>query len=650
MIRTRHLTLPILVLGLALSVLAACQDAPAPTPTPIAATSAAAPETTLDPTAEPTAVPATATPIPTLPPEPAPAAEPTAVPTSLPTTEPDAEAALPEAVPYNLGDSTVVQARFPEDSRFRSMPVQLNGVIAVPDENEGPAPVVLVLHGNHPGCPFIEERGIDVWPCEPEDEQDNYLGFSYLVSELAEQGYVALSINMNPQYTLGFGEETGSARAQQLIEQHLAALAEAAAGGANEFGVELAGAADLSRLTLIGHSQGGELGNWLTREQGWDQPKSYAANGFGPVKGVLMVAPSRNFVESGGSNVPIAAILPSCDGDVSLLDGQTYYEVVRLDPAYAETTTATFLYRGTHNGFNTILGPDMKALISAIECDLLLDANTQRRFLVNYAADFLSTLEGQPDERLESMAALGLDMTGAIPDTLYGLPVLLSTLAEERLPLFTPLGDGELSTNLVGGVVTAEEVDLTYCPEGYFGGETEPELDICRRRDINQPGNPQMAALSWESPEAAWRFDIPQDAADLSAYTALSLRAAADPLSPLNRPGTGQSFSVRLTDSNGQSAVHVVDPDEPALQLSLDEAQLLGDDLVFPGHSYLATVRIPLTSFAGVDLANVREVALLFDQIDRGTLFLSDIEFVRPPQIIGAHSTLLEVADSANEP
>ncbi len=557
---------------------------------------------------------------------------------------------LPEAIPYNLGDSTVVQAQFPEDSNFRNMPVQLNGVIAVPKANGRPAPVVLILHGNHPGCPFVEARGIDVWPCDSDDEQNNFVGFSYLVSELADRGYVALSINMNPQYTLGYGEETGSARARQLVEQHLAALAEAAAGGENDFGVELAGAADLGRLTLIGHSQGGEVANWLTREQGWDQPESYAANGFGPVKGILLVAPSRNFADSAGSNVPIAAILPSCDGDVSQLEGQSYIEVVRLDPTYGEYATAAFLNRGTHNAFNTILRPDFPLLISPIECELPLDPDTQRDFLVNYAADFLTALEGQPDEQLESMATLGLDMTGAIPDNLYGLPVLLTTFAEDRVTLFTPFSDEELTTNLLGGAVTAEGLDLTYCPEGYFGGETEPELNNCRRRDINQPGNPQMAALSWESPEASWRFEIPEDAGDFSAYTALSLRAAADPISPLNRSGTGQSFAIRLTDQSGQSAVHVVDAGEPALQLSPDEAQELGDVTIFPGHSYLATVRVPLTSFADVDFSSIRAVALLFDQIDTGTLFLGDIEFVRPLQIVGASSTLLEIADTATEP
>lgn len=66
--------------------------------------------------------------------------------------------ASPKAVEYNLGETTITQARFPEDSRFRNMPVRLNGVIAAPSEGDGPFPVVMIIHGAHPGCPEVEQR------------------------------------------------------------------------------------------------------------------------------------------------------------------------------------------------------------------------------------------------------------------------------------------------------------------------------------------------------------------------------------------------------------------------------------------------------------------------------------------------------------
>src|SRR5512136_737728 len=179
---------------------------------------------------------------------PTPAPAPTAIPTA--TTE---AVALPAAVEYNLGETTIVQSNFPEDSRFRHMPVRLNGVISVPTSGTGPFPVVVILHGTHPGCPEIDH--VDRWPCDPVDERANYRGFGYLAEHLAANGYVALSININAENTFGFGEPTPGERLKQVVAKHLQALTAASAGGENKFGVDLKGKADMRRLVLIGHSR-----------------------------------------------------------------------------------------------------------------------------------------------------------------------------------------------------------------------------------------------------------------------------------------------------------------------------------------------------------------------------------------------------------
>ena len=75
---------------------------------------------------------------------------------------------------------------------------------------------------------------------------------------LADAGYVALSININAENTFGFGEPKPGERLQQLLDLHLDALATASAGGPNDFGLPLTGQVDMQRLTLIGHSRGGE--------------------------------------------------------------------------------------------------------------------------------------------------------------------------------------------------------------------------------------------------------------------------------------------------------------------------------------------------------------------------------------------------------
>jgi len=95
------------------------------------------------------------------------------------------------------------------------------------------------------------------------------------VRQLAAQSYVALSININAEYTFGFGEPVPIERLGQLVDLHLKDLAAASSGGENKFGVKLQGRADLSRLVFIGHSQGGEGAYWLTKKSALDTPDSF---------------------------------------------------------------------------------------------------------------------------------------------------------------------------------------------------------------------------------------------------------------------------------------------------------------------------------------------------------------------------------------
>ena len=537
-----------------------------------------------------------------------------------PTTEPAAE--LPLAVTYDLGDATVVQANFPEDSRFRNMPVRLNGVIAAPT-GEGPYPVVVILHGTHPGCP-VDEMGVDRWPCDPADEQANYSGFAYLVSELAARGYVALAPNINAENTFGFGEPVSGERLAQLLDLHLNALKDAATGGENAFGVALSGVADVGRLTLIGHSRGGEMANYLTRQYGLGTAEGAAEHGYGPVAGLLLVAPAHILQGSTGADVPLAVILSACDGDVIGQDGQVFYEAVRFQTDHTWATTV-LLEGANHNGFNTILGGDMIAHTGRSGCQSPLAPEEQRQFLVDYAADFLTALFGAQDEATAAKARLGLDLAQPAPAELFGRAARINSLpaSADQLRLFAPGDEIELTTHLRGGATVAEGATLFFCPPGYT---VEAELAACRRPNFVNPANPVMAIISW-SGLAEVRFEMPTGQGEMGSYTTLTLRAALDPLSELNPADSAQSFSVRLTDGHGATASVVVGPDEPALQyvsgeFTADETFTPGllDAIVQP-----TTVRVPLASFAGIDLNDVAEVALVFDQTTSGTLFIADV-------------------------
>ncbi len=556
-------------------------------------------------------------------PPPAPAVAPAA------TTE---AVALPAAVEYNLGETTITQARFPDDSRFRSMPVRLNGVIAVPTGSKGPFPVVVILHGTHPGCPEIDH--VDRWPCDPADERPNYRGFGYLAEHLAANGYVALSLNINAENTFGFGEPVSGERLKQIVDLQLRALAAASAGGENKFGVDLKGKADVHRLALAGHSRGGEMALKIAQDA---KMGADGEDGYGPVTGVLQIAPSPGFVDPAeGSPVPVGIILPMCDGDVIQQEGQKLYEGARLAPGQQTWVASAFLDRANHNYFNSTLGDDPFGRQGREDCQSRLDPPAQQSFLSDYAIDFFATLFGSDSLAKDAKARLGLDPSTPAPAELYGLASRVAMLptADERTVIFTPAAGDEFKTNRLGGAALAQGVTLFFCEAGHYTPFTRPGTEPCRRVNVIIPGDPALAVVSWEKPGAALRFEIPQGEGDLSQAVAISLRAAVDPISDLNQEGEEQAFTVQLTDGAGKTAAVRTRPAEPALQFPIGKVEndkgIEGG--LFSGRVPMTTVRLPLSDFAGVNLSDIRELALVFDRTPTGSIFIGDVEAVRSQQ------------------
>ena len=545
---------------------------------------------------------------------------------------PQAQAVGVQVVEYDLGEATIVQPQFPEDSRFRQMPVRLTGVLAVPEPRGTPAPVVLLLHGNHPGCPVPENDKVDRWPCAPEDEALNYRGLRDLAADLAKAGYLALSININAEYTFGFGEPQAGERLVQLLSLHLQALQTASAGGANPFGVELTGLADPDRLALLGHSRGAELAYWLAYPEALEEGDPRLAFPAGWIDGVMMVAPAAGFAWPGRMAVPTLTVLPACDADMAFQEGQVFYEEARSDPANSAWAASLWLERANHNAFNTLLRDEALARPGRPDCEPLLRPEAQREFLTAATLDFLAALFAPAAEAAQAAARLGMDPRSPAPDSLYGQAARLASLApgEARLPVLIPLSAGELGQPRNGGRTTAEGITTHFCPAGYYTPFVLPGSEPCKRVNLTIPGNPAMIVVTWPQPGGSLRFTWPEGL-DLSRFAAASVRVALDPTSELNTPGQPPSLTLLLTDVHGGQASLPARPDEPALAFPAGET--VEDDLfeggLFSGRVPLTTLRFDLASAQGVDLEAITEASLVFDQASSGALFLADFEFVQ---------------------
>ncbi len=240
--------------------------------------------------------------------------------------------------------------------------------------------------------------------------------------------------------------------------------------------------------------------------------------------------------------LPLAVILPACDSDVMNQEGQFFYEITRLGPQQSAWAASVWLESANHNYFNSTLSDEAVARPGRPDCEPLLQPEAQRDFLSEYTIDFLAQIF---HNNQDAMDRLGMNFQAQAPSELFGLPARIASLAPaaDRLPLLVPASATELETNLAGGSVSADKLALTYCEAGYYVPAMKPGSEPCKRVNLVIPGNPAMIVASWSQSGAALRFSLPEGM-DLSKFSSISVRAAVDPLSPLNKAGAYQAFTI----------------------------------------------------------------------------------------------------------
>jgi uncharacterized lipoprotein YbaY/dienelactone hydrolase len=533
---------------------------------------------------------------------PAPQSTPTGI---APTLTPPAA----RAYQYELGQADVTVAV----GDGMAEPLELRGTIAVPP-GPGPHPVVIVLHGSHAVCPMQPRSPEEPQICPQATQFRNDPGLGYLLEALADQGVLAIAPDLNTVFRAEFGGlEQQDQRVQFAIERHLEQLA----SGDPAFGLSPGISVDPARLDLIGHSQGGSSAFQLAATWAEEGP---APGAWRPARSLLLIAPpvSSGIDVAPPLDLPLAVVLPECDGDVSFLEGQHYVEAARLDPGRRSPAVTYFLQGGNHNFFNTAVGPDdsQSTFSRCLPATPRLPRADQQTFLAALAPALLAAWEsGDVD------AIPGFDRTGPVPATLYGAPTLIVPVrpAEQRLPILPSFASDELRTSPLGGAVQVAGAELDFCPYG-MAGTGSP----CRE-GVETPGMPAQLHLAWDEPGAALRVAIPPAFADVSAAGALQLRLAVDPLDLRSPAGETQRIRVILRDRDGGEAAQVVAVAFPPGAVVRER---------WFGHVFLGTVRLPLASFSGIVPARLAEVELRPER-PSGAIFLAGLELVGDREAIG---------------
>ena len=579
--------------------------------------------------------------------------------------------------------------------------VQINGWLRYPritakDENKK-FPIIVLLHGQH----------------DPRDS--SYKGYDYLATNLAEQGYVVLSINANEINNLRIpsiikrsnglfnggdsGDQSSQSRAQLVLGtlDKLAQLDEFGGAGAL---TELKGKLDFNRIGLMGHSRGGQgvnlaikfnttrFGNDITilKKAILAYPKQFAkfpeleqlakleqndkllefiqskninfAKTTDSVKPynfkAAMTIGATDFEQIKGiSNVPTAALLPSCDGDVDDLQASMSFDNNRFSSQYDSAPKYQIVVRGAnHNFYNTVWHDDDYPLsendvpntsyCSAARTQSIRQTEDEQRnmgrFLINSFLRFYVGDEQQFKAYWNGVGQLPRSSCANGDDSCDERALL--TLQKTDSKLIQRFESSNASTvNLLGGLNHFAGFNLNgiITCKSFLGFKDANRASKCssstvpfysKTEDLTKKGGLVSFAdqlhLSWSQTNASYQLDLAQ--LTTQGYDSLTFRVAL----PID---VGQEIYVELTDLEGKTARVTASDFTDALYTIPRKKQnglplkTLAEDEQYQGKTAeaLNMVSIPLKAFKGIKTDYLKQLKFIYPK-EKGGIVMNDIQ------------------------
>ena len=489
---------------------------------------------------------------------------------------------------------------------------------------DGPYPMALFLHGNHVTCYKGKKRTRFEWPCRTGFTPiPNYAGYDYIAKPLASHGFIVVSVSANGVNALGDRVyDTGMRQRGELLEKHLDLWKEWSTTGGGPFGSLFVGKVDMTRIGTMGHSRGGEGVVWhRTVDEERAQPYGIDA--------VLALAPV-DFTRTTINNVTFATMLPTCDGDVSDLQGVHFFDDSRYnvpgDPAPKHTVT---VFGANHNFFNKVWSSSSPIPGGSDDgefggCPERLRERPQRAVGKSYIVGYFRRYV-QNDLSVDPM------WTGAAtPETLDPNGTLVSYLAPDtpsfRRDLIRFTDPGDLAENQLGGTVDPQGLTrYIWCANTENAPCLSPRFAFL---EIHFAGLPE-GIVGWSDHNAILGTNLPAGSRDVSGFDAIQFRGA---LSPGYRANSGvqyQDLVVALIDGAGNEAEVVAsEVGNEALRRGTTE------DRRPEGRVILNQVRFPLADFDGVDLTDIHRVEFRFSRMVEGVIQIADVAFSKGGAVI----------------
>ncbi|GAA4467226.1 hypothetical protein GCM10023093_22720 [Nemorincola caseinilytica] len=537
-------------------------------------------------------------------------------------------------VEYDLGDAVAPLDSLPIPAEARASihyPTTLTG---------GPFPVIILLHGRHSTCYNTTSLAASsAWPCPTGRLPiESFQGYDYHARFMASHGYIVVSISCNAINARdGAMANNGMPARGQLVQHHLNLLNTYNTGATSpltaEIGSSLVGKFDLQRVGMMGHSRGGEgvvFGALLNRSLG---------SPYG-IKAIITLAPV-DFKRKILNGIPMLNIAPYCDGDVSDLQGVHFYDDARYTDLTDEAPKHNIvMIGGNHNFYNTTWTPGSYIAGTSDDANSLygsthafcgsnsatsgrIDTTVQKAAYNSYASAFFRMY-------------VGGDTTFApILETRDLVPPASSMLDTDNVYVSYHPGRTDRrdinridtvyneTNNTMGGAVTSSGlVSSGICG----GGLAIPVCGIAtnfykepHKGATGQKGLAQMG-LRWDNATDQYQNDIPASQQDITYMEALQFRAAIRYDQSVT--GLDLDYTVQLIDSAGAVSSQKVHDHSYALYYPP------GTHATYLPKVMFNSIRIPISSFTGIDLKKVRKVKFLFDRSAAGSILISDLSFV----------------------
>lgn len=512
----------------------------------------------------------------------------------------DVDPGAPGSYPTTTSDYVLDPVKLPG----MPQPIEMVGHVVEPAAAAptGPRPLVLFLHGRHEFC-YLPDAGDEEypsgeWPCAaPEQEIPSHLGYDYAQRLLASQGVATVSIRVNGINAQDYRLADGGADARAaIVAAHL------------DHWVTLAAAhdVDLSRVVLVGHSRGGEGVARAALQIPLTAPYR--------IVGEVLLAPT-DFSFQTSPYVPSVTVLPSCDGDVSDLQGQRFTDVGRDVLADDTALRSSVMVLGAnHNFFNTEWTPGLSVAPSIDDWGGGEDGSC------GSVENGRLTPQGQQDVGAAYIA--GAVHLFADDDQRY-LPMF------DGSPVRVPsVGDATVLSAAIGG---GRDVRRPRADTGLSLPQGGATSRFCQGRfsapDARTDCDPEVSGAVAPHWYSSWEGAVTRTFADLAWSSSgqsaglvldrpLDLAAAGDRLElrTIVDPASGPvEFGVRLTDEAGHAEVFTPEGGSPVSVFAADQPRLWAQAVV-----------VDPSGRAGLDLSRIVQVDVV-GRSARGHVWIADL-------------------------